>query len=261
VSGFVVAVKSGRVLVDGRLHEIIAGVTGWDDQCPELRDPEVAALFGKSPGLHASAGRSLERTRARSSNVTTLPPPPKQAPSRSSKTHGRPKLREGEPRLTVALSGSARRTIEDEFYAVTRAGGVETGGWLYGERGRTWKRTIAVAIARPPGRGAVHGPHSFSPSGDYQQEEQGFARIGADHLCRVGDWHSHPSKGAEPSDGDLDVWTNCFLVANEKRGVAYYVGLIAALDDSRGFARMRLGAFCLSYDSFGRVIYEPASIA
>jgi proteasome lid subunit RPN8/RPN11 len=207
-----------------------------------------------------SHGRSAAPWAERSAELRRLPASP--AP-RSTKTRGRPKLRTGPPRLTVALSRSARRTIEDEFRTVTRDGGVETGGWLYAPASRSWHTTIEVRCASLPGEGARHGTHAYAPSSDYQQQEQAFAGMGDDHMCRVGDWHSHPSKHAVPSDADLDVWQNCFLVANEKRNVAYYVGVIAALDNSGNstLARMRLGAWCLSWDSLDRVTYEPARIA
>jgi hypothetical protein len=267
VSGeHLIAVDSGFVIEeDGTSWKVTAGVTKWDrDLVLKLRyrHPHVARLFGLTRAGSAPAGRSLNGSAApwseRSMELERLPAQP--AP-RSTKTRGRPKLRTGPPRLTVALFSSARRTIEGEFARCTRFDGLETGGWLFAEPSRGWHQEIEVRIASGPGEGAGHGSHAHQPSSDYPETEADFARNGADHLCRVGDWHSHPSSGrAEPSDGDLDAWQNCFLVANEKRSVAYYVGLIAALDDSQGRARMSLGAWCLSWDSFGRVTYEPARV-
>jgi hypothetical protein len=49
-------------------------------------------------------------------------------------------------------------------------------------------------------------------------------------------------------------------MANKKRGVASYVGLIVAGDDSRGFVRAKFSPFCLSLDSFDRVVCEPATL-
>jgi Prokaryotic homologs of the JAB domain len=262
--GHLTAVESGFVIDDdGTTWKVIAGVTKWDrDVVLKLRERHlhVSRLFGLTGS--ALTGRSRSRSAPwaeRSSDVSTLPAPPT---PRSTKTRRRPKLRTGTPRLTVALFSSARRTIEEEFARCTRFDGLETGGWLFAERSRSWQKEIEVRIASGPGEGAGHSSHAYQPTSDYQETEADFARSGADHICRVGDWHSHPSSSrAEPSDGDLDAWQNCFLAANEKHNVAFYVGLIAALDNSHGRARMRLGAWCLSWDSLGRVTYEPARVA
>ena len=77
----------------------------------------------------------------------------------------------------------------------------------------------------------------------------------------MGDWHSHPGRNAGASDGDIDAWLKSFLVANEKRGVASYVGLIVAEDDSRSVVRAKFEAFALSYDRSGRVVCEPANLS
>jgi hypothetical protein len=102
----------------------------------------------------------------------------------------------------------------------------------------------------------VVGPRfSLSTTGRRRQ----LVRDGADRVCRVGDWHSHPGYDARPSDGDLDAWQSCFVCANEDRGVGYYVGLIAT-SNRDGFPRMRLAAYVLSYGQFGRVVCEPANL-
>jgi hypothetical protein len=256
-AGHLTAVESGFVVdEDGTTFKVTAGVTRWNGEMAKLcvRHPHVRRLFGLNGtalagrSLDGSAGRWADRSADRSApRVTAM--------------RGRPKLRAGPQRLTVALSSSARRTIEDEFSATTRFDGLETGGWLFAPVTRGWHKDIEVRVATVPGDGARHGSHSYAPSGDYSETEADFTRNGAGHLCRVGDWHSHPGTIAEPSDRDLDCWQNCFLVANEKRDVAFYVGMIAALDDSARLPRMRLRAWCLSFDSFDRVTYEPAGIS
>jgi proteasome lid subunit RPN8/RPN11 len=179
-------------------------------------------------------------------------------PATCTKMRGTPRLRKGPPRLTVALGSSARRAIEEEFLSTTRVDGYETGGWLFAEPSRSWDKSIEVRLATGPGEGARRGRSSYEPS-DYHQAEEQLARDGADHLCRVGDWHSHPGHDTTPSSSDLDVWQTCFVRANEKRGVSFYVGLIAALN-RQGFPRMRLNAYALSYDRSGRVVCEPATL-
>jgi proteasome lid subunit RPN8/RPN11 len=251
-AGHLTAVESGFIVdEDGTTFRVTAGVTRWNGEMAKLcvRHPHVRRLFGLTG--NALGGRSLDDSTGRWAE--------RSAP-RGTKMRGRPKLRTGPPRLTVALSSSARRTIETEFSATTRFDGLETGGWLFAPATRGWHTDIEVRVATGPGEGAGHSARAYQPSGDYRETEADFTRDGAD-LCRIGDWHSHPDKHARPSDRDLDCWQNCFLVANEKRDVARYVGLIAALDDSARLPRMRLRAWCLSWDSFGRVTYEPAGIS
>src|SRR5580765_1372226 len=151
-----------------------------------------------------------------------------------------------------------RETIETEFLSTTRDGGVESGGWLYAPVSRSWDKEIEIRLASTPGKGARCTPKSYFPSADYHAEEKQFASLGSD-IVRVGDWHSHPGRNAGASDGDIDAWLKSFLVANEKRGVASYVGLIVAEDDSRGAVRAKFKAFALSYDLSGRVVCEPAN--
>jgi len=134
-----------------------------------------------------------------------------------------------------------------------------SGGWLFAPTSRGWHKEIEVRVATGPGKGAKHSPSSYEPTADYLDTEERFARNGADHLVRIGDWHSHACSSSDPSDNDLDAWQNCVLRANERRGVSRYVELIAA-EDMGSFPRMRLHAFCLSYVSFGRVVCEPASL-
>jgi hypothetical protein len=260
------AVRSGTVLVDGRPEAIIAGQTVWSRSCPELRDPKVAMLFG----LHAdSFGRSdalereLEMRRRIVEGAGPRPglsrwlPDEKPAKSRSTKSRGTPSLRKGTARFTVALSESARRAILEEFSIVTRSRGVESGGWLYGSVTRSWEKTIDVRIASGPGKGAKHGPSSYGPTADYLQVEEEFARYDSD-VVRIGDWHAHTGYSGEPSTADLDAWQACFVRANERHNVSRYVGLIAAED--KHSSRMQLHPFVLSYDQFGRVVCEPATV-
>ena len=47
--GFLVAMKSGVVRIGNVLHPITAGVTLWARGCPELRQAEIATLFGVRP--------------------------------------------------------------------------------------------------------------------------------------------------------------------------------------------------------------------
>jgi hypothetical protein len=273
MSGFVTAIRSGTVrLEDGRSEDVIAGQTSWDSSCPELRDATVRALFGlgdvgRRGGARSGLERELEMRRRIIEGAGPRPGLSRWvsdgrdvAEPRTGKTRGTPKLLKGPPRLTVALSRSVMDTIRDEFLHTTSGHNLETGGWLFAEATRGWHTTIHVQIARPPGSGTKHGKHTFQPVADYQLEEDGFARSGAGHLVRIGDWHSHTGRGTDPSPADLDAWQSCFLAAEEKRGVAFYVGLVAATDDSRGFNRMRLDAYCLSRDKFDRVVCEPTTV-
>ena len=46
---FPVATRSGVVRIGKIVHQITAGVTLWARDCPELRQPVIAALFGVRP--------------------------------------------------------------------------------------------------------------------------------------------------------------------------------------------------------------------
>ena len=48
---FLVAIRTGVVNVGNIVHTITAGVTLWARYSPELRNPEVAALFGVRPAV------------------------------------------------------------------------------------------------------------------------------------------------------------------------------------------------------------------
>ena len=239
---------------DGRRELIQAGL---DYVCPGHE------LLRRYPGKWAgetTAGRRRRGTLTRDT-VTVAPRSglAQLSPTlHRTRTRGTPGLSKGPARLAVTLGSSAQHTIEEEFLSTTRVDGCETGGWLFAEPSRSWHKSIEVRLAGGPGKGAKRGRSSFQPD-NYQQAEEQLARDGAGRLCRVGDWHSHPGHDTTPSSSDLDVWQTCFVRANEKRGVSFYVGIVAGLN-RQGFPRMRLNAYLLSYDQFGRVVCEPATL-
>jgi hypothetical protein len=55
---FLIAKRSADVTIGGIKHRILAGVTHWARDCPELRRPEVAALFGIRLSAAVGATRS-----------------------------------------------------------------------------------------------------------------------------------------------------------------------------------------------------------
>jgi hypothetical protein len=57
---FVVAKRSAEITIGGIRHSIKAGVTYWAANCPELRWPEIAALFGVKPTGALAAARSRD---------------------------------------------------------------------------------------------------------------------------------------------------------------------------------------------------------
>jgi proteasome lid subunit RPN8/RPN11 len=244
---------------DGTPVSVKAGVTWIHETRHELvkRYPERFSDRIGGPPLGAARRSVQERRTAWPATPSSYLTPTAERQSARTRTRALPKLQTGQPRLTVRVWQSAMRTIKDEFLATTCADNRETGGWIFAEATRSWETTVHVQLASTPGRGAERGPNSFSPAGDYAATEAQFARDGAGHLVRVGDWHSHTGTDAEPSEADLNAWQNCFLVANEKRNVSFYLGLIVALESIHSY-RMRYNAFCLNFDSFGRVIYEPA---
>ena len=252
------ATKTFIAELDGDLIEIRAGLDYVADGHELVRrfpDCFVADRGTAGRSGRRSVGQSFRESQAPASLLDAH----ERAPA-STRTHGRPTLRKGPPRLTVALGSSARRTIEEEFLSTTRAAGVESGGWLYAPASRSWDKEIEIRLASTPGKGARCTPESYFPSAEYHAEEKQFADLGSDFV-RVGDWHSHPGRNAGASDGDIDAWLKSFLVANEKRGLASYVGLIVAEDDSRGVVRTKFKAFALRYDRSGRMVCEPANLS
>ncbi len=118
---YVTAVKTGVALVDGVPQEVLSGVTVWSRSCPELRDPTVAALFGLAD-CRFVGGRTVTRSRPTAATSTAAPwrLPDSRPTPRSTRTRGTPRLLKGPPQHTVALAGSARDSIFEEFDALTR---------------------------------------------------------------------------------------------------------------------------------------------
>jgi hypothetical protein len=177
------------------LVEIVAGE--WATPSHELvrRYPDCFVADRGTAGRRGqrSAGRSLREQQVPASLLDAH----ERAPA-STRTHGRPSLRKGPPRRTVVLGSSARRTIQEEFFSTTRAGGLESGGWLYAPVSRGWDKEIEVRLASTPDKGARSTALSYMPSGEYHAEEKHLADLGSD-MVRVGDWHSHTGSNANPS--------------------------------------------------------------
>ena len=144
-----VAVESFTAEYAGDYVTIAAGE--WAQPNHELvrRFPDciVADRGTDGRGGQGPAGQSLRERQAPASLLDAH----ERAPA-STRTHGRPTLRKGPPRLTVALGSSARRTIEAEFLSTTRAAGVESGGWLYAPASRSWDKEVEIRLASTPAR-------------------------------------------------------------------------------------------------------------
>lgn len=106
----------------------------------------------------------------------------------------------GRPRLRVAEG--ACELIHS--IAAARTDGLETGGALFGfDDGPTGD--LLVTEATGPGPAAVHEPTRFERDLDYthRQALEIYERTRAEW---VGEWHTHPSGGLEPSPVDLATY-------------------------------------------------------
>jgi len=104
-----------------------------------------------------------------------------------------------ESSLTVWLKGSAlaRMTDEADKEFPRETGGVLMGYWS----NDTFQAVITHVIG--PGPNAVHHLDSFTPDGEFQLSEiERIYRESGRIITYLGDWHTHPIGGGEPSKRD-----------------------------------------------------------
>lgn len=115
-------------------------------------------------------------------------------------------------------------------------------------------RQVVVEATIGPGAKARHGIWTFSPDGMWQQEELVRRYVGSGRLQTfLGDWHSHPLGGLQPSGRDLK--TARAVSSTQEALTAEPVTLIVA----RVRRRWRAGAWMFFEGRFVRATVYPLS--
>jgi integrative and conjugative element protein (TIGR02256 family) len=133
---------------------------------------------------------------------------------------------------------------------------VETGGMLLGWR---QERAIVVTAQVEAGPGALRGPRSFTPDGDWQQRrlEEAYEQSGRS-VTYLGDWHSHPRGSRHPSPKDRE--TAAAVAAEPLARASMPVTMILGRRPPRR-CRWRARPFLFRDGSFHRIrliVYTPA---
>lgn len=133
-----------------------------------------------------------------------------------------------------------------------RAGRREIGGLLMGEHVRDELfRVVDISVQRSGGSHACFIRH---PKDHEAHLERFFARTGADYtrFNYLGEWHSHPSFKAVPSDTDMETMQS--IVNDPAVGANFLVLLIAKLASMQEIAvtatAFRAGALPLIVDHY-----------
>lgn len=142
--------------------------------------------------------------------------------------------------VKVVLSPTARLTMFREAQA--SEDGRETGGVLLGfdpDPGAV----IVITQAGDPGPKAIRRPDFFNRDlGHAQYLADSAFRL--DHSRWVGDWHTHPAGGSEPSWKDMDTYNGFLDDAELQFGV--FLAVILTPDAACGWERPDLRAWVVS---------------
>ena len=152
---------------------------------------------------------------------------------------------------TLSLSRANRRLM---FVEAESAGDLEIGGGLYGPDAWTWRDTIEVAEAQPPGPNSRAWTDKLGLH--YDDLEAGES---GDRRKLNGFWHTHPSGGAGLSEADLKA----FAQMRDEWGMPQFLAVIVTPDKRTGWRSPQLHAWRMwSEDHCGRerVRYEPVTV-
>jgi hypothetical protein len=236
VSSMLVATRSGRAVVGGQTHLIIAGETCWDSSSPELHDPAIAALFG----------RGLTRT----NGVATRAPDGELLHRDNSLTEELAIRRRASSGYEITLDQSARdtirREIHDSFHDFGRR--LETGGLLLGWAPNSLDSAV-VNVATGPAPDAKYGTGSVNLGRAADMIPESLR-----DMTWCGDWHIHCDGhgAATPSNKDMAAW------AQASRGRPY-LGLIVTRDrdGDHGWDWPEVTPF-VTFTKGGRLVCERA---
>jgi Prokaryotic homologs of the JAB domain len=130
--------------------------------------------------------------------------------------------------FTIDMTPQTRRWILDETERVGR--GTESGGYLFSNahRLKPWSDSTTIVRATWAGEGARSSPTRLI-LGDPHEAILEIHREGLEHFELIGDWHSHPSRGATlPSEQDVVSWATSM----DSLGREAWVSLIVAPNDN-----------------------------
>lgn len=144
--------------------------------------------------------------------------------------------------MEVVISPIARRLIARE--ASASVDGRETGGLLLGFDPDRNSR-IVITQAGDAGPAAIRRPDFFNRDLGHAQE-LAEAAYRLDHSVWIGDWHTHPMGGAEPSWKDLDTYGR-FLAADDL-GFVVFVAIIVNPDPIRRWETPILNGWTIGRD-------------
>jgi integrative and conjugative element protein (TIGR02256 family) len=153
--------------------------------------------------------------------------------------------------MEVRIADAARETIMR--LAPESADGRETGGILLG-RGPGNDGVVHVEIAGDPGPHAIRRPDFFLRDLEHARmlAEEAWERSRA---IWVGEWHTHPVGGPEPSATDLGTYANLLTAAALEFEV--FASIIAVPGASAGWNDPRLCPWLLQIDAVPATHLEP----
>jgi integrative and conjugative element protein (TIGR02256 family) len=140
---------------------------------------------------------------------------------------------------SIEISAPAEARIAE--LAAGSEHGLETGGILLG-RGPDADGVVAVEIAGDAGPAAVRRP-------DFFLRDLAHARTLAEAAWEdsraiwVGEWHTHPLGGRQPSSSDLTTYLR--LLAAADLDFELFVSIIVTADGAEGWSRPRLSSWLL----------------
>jgi integrative and conjugative element protein (TIGR02256 family) len=149
-------------------------------------------------------------------------------------------------RLHILPEAAAR------IWALARASqdGLETGGILLG-RGPSPRGLIDVTDAGDPGPDAVRRPDLFLRDLAHAQALADAAWQDS-HVMWIGEWHTHPKTGAEPSSRDLATYAE--LLADAELEFEVFVAIIVTPGPGRGWADPMLTAWLVARTQLADVV-------
>lgn len=151
---------------------------------------------------------------------------------------------------SVRLSAAAERSIR--CHACASEDGRETGGILLG-RDPDARRVLEVTEAGGPGPRADRRPDFFLRDLEHARE-LGRTAWERDRTQWVGEWHTHPAGGSEPSERDISTYWN--ILDHPDLEFEAFVAVIVTPDCLRAWTRPVVCAWVVA----GRVA-TPADVS
>jgi proteasome lid subunit RPN8/RPN11 len=166
-----------------------------------------------------------------------------------------------EPRVRVIVVGSAVEAITAE--CLRWDGEVETGGWLVGHRAWGWHRERTVAIATVAARMRREGK-VWLDEGEFTRMDARLqaARDRDGDLRGIGEWHTHPTGDATPSEADLRCQARELATISD-HNVSLTSLIVTRRDGALSWRNPHISAWITRHarSSFGeRMVCEPATV-